>query len=197
VCEGPTHAELEVIGQVFAGYIVCQRGDEMLLIDQHAAHERVLFERLLGALAEHRLERQALVVPITAHVGAEGVDAVVRFAPRLAELGWDLEPFGEEDVVVRSVPALAAGSDLALLAERLVADLLRSDPAAASSRFVEQVLATIACHAAVRVGKRLDLRGARALLSEIASVDFASSCPHGRPVARTLDRGRIERMFGR
>jgi DNA mismatch repair protein MutL len=189
--------DLEVVGQVFAGYILCEREDEVLLIDQHAAHERVLFERLMCGLAERRLERQPLLVPLTAHVGAEGVDAVARFASQLAELGWELEPFGEEDVIVRAVPAIAAGTDLAALVERLVSDLVRTDAATAASRLVEQVFATVACHAAVRVGKRLDAQGARALLGEIASVDFASSCPHGRPVARSIDRGRIERMFGR
>jgi DNA mismatch repair protein MutL len=192
-----TALDLDVVGQVFAGYIVCQRGDEMLLVDQHAAHERVLFERLMKSAAERAVVRQGLVVPVTARVGGAGVDAVVRAAAALAEAGWELEPFGEEDVVVRAVPALCAGADVAALAERMVADLVRTDESVAAARIVEQIMATVACHSAVRVGKRLDARGARALLAEIGTVDFAATCPHGRPVARILERTRIERLFGR
>jgi DNA mismatch repair protein MutL len=189
--------DLEVIGQVFAGYIVAQRGERMVLIDQHAAHERVLFERLMKSVAANQIERQGLVVPVTARVGGEGVEAVVRFGERLREWGWNLEPFGDEDVIIREVPAISAGSDLAALVERLVADLVHTEAAIAGSRIVERVMATVACHAAVRVGKRLDQQAARGLLGEIGSVDFAACCPHGRPVARVLDRARIERLFGR
>jgi DNA mismatch repair protein MutL len=188
---------LEVIGQVFAGYILCQRGEELLLIDQHAAHERVLYERLVTAFAENRLERQPLMLPQVVHVGIEGVEAVAKHADRLAELGWDLDAFGEEEIAVRSLPALASGANVEALAERLVADLVRGQVDTAASGIVERMLATVACHAAIRVGKKLDRQGARALLDEIASVDFAAACPHGRPVARSIDRGRIERMFGR
>jgi DNA mismatch repair protein MutL len=190
-------AELDVVGQVFAGYIVCERGNEIVLVDQHAAHERVLFERLMKSAGERAIERQGLVIPITARVGGEGVDAVARFADGLDAAGWELEPFGEEDVVVRAVPAVCAGQDLAALVEKIVSDLVRTDAGLASARVIEQLMATVACHSAVRVGKRLDGRGARALLKEIGTVDFAATCPHGRPVARSLDRARIERLFGR
>jgi DNA mismatch repair protein MutL len=189
--------DLEIVGQVFAGYVVCQRPGEMLLIDQHAAHERVLFERLMKSFRERAVERQGLVAPITASVGAEGVEAVARLKDALGAAGWDLEPFGEEDVIVRAVPAICADRDLAALVERVVREMIGTSAALAAERVVEQVMATVACHSAVRVGKRLDARGARALLDEIRSVDFASTCPHGRPVARILERARVEHLFGR
>jgi DNA mismatch repair protein MutL len=169
----------------------------MVLIDQHAAHERVLFERLMESFRERAIERQGLVTPVTARVGAEGVDAVARLGGALSDAGWDLEPFGEEDVIVRAVPAIAAGRDVAALAERIVREMIGTNAALAAERVVEQVMATVACHSAVRVGKRLDVRGARALLDEIRSVDFAATCPHGRPVARVLERTRVEHLFGR
>jgi len=195
--DGAASAELDVVGQVFAGYIVCQAGDDLVLVDQHAAHERVLFERLMDGYRARRVPSQPLLVPTTVEVGAPGVEAVERFSDELAALGWELAAFGEDDVVIRSVPAIAAGRDVPALVERLVADLLRTEAGAAGTRLAEEVMATVACHSAVRVGKRLDAQAARALLREVGSVSFSASCPHGRPVARTLSRRQIERIFGR
>jgi DNA mismatch repair protein MutL len=186
-----------VIGQVFDGYIVCDAGEELVLVDQHAAHERILFERLMADYRDAAIESQPLLLPQSVTVGGDGTEAVARNARALADMGWELEPFGDEDVVVRSVPALAAGVDAAALVEKLVADLLRCGPETAASRLVEQVMATVACHAAVRVGKRLDRAAAAGLLREAATVEFSAACPHGRPVARVMSRPQIERMFGR
>ncbi len=116
---------------------------------------------------------------------------------RLLGLGWELEAFGLEEIVVRAVPAIAAGANVEALAEALVSDLCELGSAVEADKFVSRVLATVACHAAVRVGQSMDNRRAEALLREVASVEFHSSCPHGRPVARSLSRGELERMFGR
>jgi DNA mismatch repair protein MutL len=188
---------LSVIGQVFTGYIVCEEGEELVLVDQHAAHERILFERLMADFDDSTIESQPLLIPQNATVGGDGVEAVARWESELVKLGWDVGVFGDEDVVVRSVPAIAAGVDAVALTEKLVADLLRSDVKAAGRKLAEQLFATVACHSAVRVGKRLDARAAAALLAEAGTVDFSASCPHGRPVARTMTRGQVERMFGR
>lgn len=188
---------LRVVGQVFTGYIVCERDGELVLVDQHAAHERVLYERLLARHTTGAIESQPLLVPVRIEVGGEGADAIDRAGTELASLGWDVERLGDEDVVVRAVPAICGARDVASLVERLASELARSDASSAGLALAREVLATVACHAATRVGQSLDEREARALLDEIADVDFAASCPHGRPVARTLDRSRIERMFGR
>jgi len=203
--EAPTLPELgdavaldvEVIGQVFNGYIVCQRSGELLLVDQHAAHERVLFERLMAAYADGDVASQPLLVADTVTVGGDGVAAVERHGERLARLGWELEPFGDEDVAVRAVPAIAAGGDTPALVERLVADLVRTDPGSAAARVAEQVMASVACHSAVRVGKRLERDAQLALLREVRGADFGAACPHGRPVAHSMTRAQLERLFGR
>ena len=134
---------------------------------------------------------------MTVTVGGDGAEAVERASVELESLGWSIERFGDADVVVRSVPAIAAGRDLAALVERLAAELAASDVSTAGAALAREVLATVACHAATRVGQRLDLGAARALVDEIDTVDFAAACPHGRPVARRLDRAWIERLFGR
>ncbi len=188
---------LSVIGQVFAGYIVCEEGDELVLVDQHAAHERILFERLMADYDDGAIESQPLLIPQNVTVGGDGVDAVARLETELTKLGWDVGVFGDEDVVVRSVPAIAAGVDAVSLTEKLVADLVGCDISTAGRSLAQQLFATVACHSAVRVGKRLEPRAAAALLAEAGTVEFSASCPHGRPVARTMTRGQVERLFGR
>ncbi len=187
----------EVVGQIFAGYIVCQSGDEMVLVDQHAAHERLIYERLVDAYHSGTTESQPLLIPLTVTVGGDGVEAVERSAGLLLRLGWELEPFGDDAVVARAVPAIATDADPAPLVENMVADLVRIAPDQAAARAAERLLATVACHSAVRVGQQLDLVAARSLIAEVGTADFSACCPHGRPVARTMDRGQVERLFGR
>ena len=199
---GPAQAagalgRLDVIGQIFEGYFVCEGDGEVLLVDQHAAHERVLFERLMQAFAERDVVRQALLLPERVHVGRDGVEACAAGSADLESLGWEIEPFGEEDVVVRAVPAMAGGADARALVEAVARDLVEAGRAHAAERLAERIMATVACHSAVRVGKRLDVAAARALLREMATVSYSATCPHGRPVARKLARGQVERMFGR
>lgn len=194
---GESDSRLEVVGQVFAGYIVCQAGEELILLDQHAAHERVLYERLMAASEASPASMQPLLLAETVSVGGDAVAAFERARGELSRLGWEIDAFGEEDVVVRAVPAVAAHRNIRALVERLASDLTSIDAKSAGERVVKEIAATVACHAAVRVGKVLDRTAAKALIEEIGTVDFASSCPHGRPVAQVLSRSRIERMFGR
>ena len=199
---GPERAEdalgrLEIVGQIFDGYFVCEGDGEVLLIDQHAGHERVLFERLMLAFEQREVARQALLLPERVHVGAAGVEACALAHDDLEALGWEIEPFGEEDVVVRAVPAMAVGTAVVPLVEAVAADLVAAGHARAAERLAERIMATVACHSAVRVGQRLGAAAARALLREMATVPYHATCPHGRPVARKLARGQVERMFGR
>lgn len=188
---------LQVLGQVFDGYIVGQADQELVLVDQHAAHECLLFERLLAAWEANDVPRQGVLVAQPVRVGAAGVEAVEAASEHLAKLGWEIDAFGEEDVAVRAVPAIAAGGDLEGMVEAVVADLCALGAASSAQRLAERVLATVACHSAVRVGKRLEPTAARALIAQLGQVEMRSSCPHGRPVARSLTRARVEGLFGR
>jgi DNA mismatch repair protein MutL len=192
-----TLSHLEVLGQAFDGYIVCQSADTLVLVDQHAAHERLLYENLIADCKSGNIEVQSLLLPITVSVGSGGVAAVTRRSSDLLAAGWEIEAFGEEEVIVRSLPALASHCDMLPLVEGLVADLVETGSTGKLDALIERVLATVACHSAVRVGTRMDLKAARALLERCSSVEFVSACPHGRPVAREIPRSRLERMFGR
>ena len=163
----------------FEGCFVCEGDGEVWLIDQHASHERVLFERLMRAFSERDVVRQALLLPEQVRVGREGVEACLAATADLEALGWEIEAFGEEDVVVRAVPAMAAGADARALVEAVAADLVEVGRARAAERLAERIMATVACHSAVRVGKRLDVTAARALLREMATVSYHATCPHG------------------
>lgn len=192
-----TLSHLEVLGQAFDGYIVCQSADTLVLVDQHAAHERLLYENLIADWKSGSMELQSLLLPATVSVGPGGVAAVTLRSSDLLAAGWEIEAFGEEEVIVRSLPALASHCDLLPLVEGLVADLVETGSTGMLDALIERVLATVACHSAVRVGTHMDLEAARALLERCSSIEFVSACPHGRPVAREIPRSRLERMFGR
>ncbi len=186
-----------VVGQVFDGYIICQGEGEIVVVDQHAAHERLLFERLCAAHAEGPIAGQAVLISKPLVVGSAGVEVVEVQRRELLCLGWEIDVFGSEEVLLRAAPAMAAAADVEALAERLIAELCEFGAAVETRDWSEKILATVACHSAVRVGQRMDRRRAEALLKEVAQVEFHASCPHGRPVARSLSRREIERMFGR
>jgi DNA mismatch repair protein MutL len=181
-------ASLRVIGQAFEGYLICESGASLLVIDQHAAHERVTFERLRHAYADGGVARQRLLVPLVVDVGPQAAPLVAERLADLEHLGFELEPFGGSSVAVRAVPALLGDTDPASLVRDLAEELTEA---------AESVLARLACHSAVRVGQSLGPEQIHALLVAMDNVDFAGNCPHGRPAFITLPRGDLERLFKR
>jgi DNA mismatch repair protein MutL len=166
-----------------------------VLVDQHAAHERVLFERLRAGWREHGVARQALLLPVTVELPP---DRAARLAEAdLARLGFDVEPFGEGALAVRAIPAELSGQDPAALL-REVADQLGPGPAdLRAPEAADRLFASLACHAARRAGDRLHPGEQRALLAALDEIPWAPTCPHGRPVAVPLSRAELERRFGR
>lgn len=190
-------ARLRFVGQVFRGYIVCEGGDRLVLIDQHAAHERVAFERLRGEYAAGAIERQALLLPVPVALDPGRAEAIAAAQERLAALGFEVEPFGESTFLVRGVPALLGDDDPALLLEDLADSLATHGSHLSASEQVDGILGRIACHSVVRVGRALGEREIDALLGDLDALTYGSNCPHGRPVSIEFTRGQIERMFGR
>jgi DNA mismatch repair protein MutL len=190
-------SSLRVVGQVFDGYVVCEGDGEVVLIDQHAAHERVAFERLRSARQRGRVESQTMLVAQPIEVGAGEAELLVAAVEDLAVCGLDLEPFGERTVLVRAVPALLPPEAIAPLVRAIASDLGEVERSRALEARTESVLATIACHSVVRVGQKLSESEMRGLLSAMDSIDLSSNCPHGRPVARRMPRSELERRFGR
>ncbi len=196
----PRFSELRVIGQLLATYVLLEGPDGLVLVDQHAAHERVLYERLRASWLAGKLPRQALLVAETYELAPAEVVACERNAAALAQLGFEVEAFGQRSVIVRAVPEIFAGRDpLPLLRE--VAEQLAADggegrerrPLDAADRF----FASVACHAARRAGDALTAEELRFLVGELDSIPWAPTCPHGRPVATPLSKSEIERRFGR
>jgi DNA mismatch repair protein MutL len=190
-------SSLHVVGQVFDGYLVCEGEGELWLIDQHAAHERVAFERLRAARRRGRVERQAMLIPQVVEVATGEAELLAGAAEELAACGLEVEPFGDRTVLVRSVPGPFPATSIAPLLRAVAADLAdveRSDAVAARS---DALLATIACHSVVRVGQKLRESEMRALLTAMDEIEMNSNCPHGRPVARRMSRAELERRFGR
>lgn len=188
---------LRVVGQVFEGYLVCQSGESMVLIDQHAAHERVAFERLRRAYAEGGVARQTLLVPAVVELGPREAGLLGEMLHELERIGFEIEPFGNASFAVRAVPALLADDDPAALVRDLVEELGEVGSSRKLMDAAEDVLATLACHSVVRIGQTLRPEEVQALLAAMDAIDFAGNCPHGRPAFIVLPRGEIERRFKR
>lgn len=190
-------AALQVIGQAFDGYIVCESDDSLLIIDQHAAHERVMFERLRDAFASGGVARQQLLLPVVVDVGPRAAALIEERGEELKNLGFDIEPMGGSSVAVRAFPALLGDTDPATLVRDLADELNDVERSRQLAQAAESVLARLACHSAVRVGQSLTGEQIRALLGSMDNIDFANNCPHGRPVFITLPRRDVERLFKR
>lgn len=192
----PDHPLGAALAQVLATYIVAETADgALVLVDQHAAHERITHQRLAAALAEGGIARQALLVPTVVELGPRAL-VLLEQAEALAALGLGIEPFGPGAVLLREVPALLAGADPALLLAD-AADALAEDVAAPLAARIDRALARLACHGSVRAGRRLAREEMDALLRLIETTPNAHTCSHGRPTWIRLDRAALERLFGR
>ena len=193
----PFFAGLHYVGQVHGTYLVCEAPDELILIDQHAAHERVAYARLRAAHARRQMPRQRLLFPIPIEVG-EIAAAVAANGDALAALGFEVAPDGPGRVLLRAVPEPLKDADPKPLLRELLGELAEGTPLADSDlERVDHLLATIACHSVVRAGDVLGRPEALALLAQLDEVDLRSHCPHGRPVLLRMPLGEIERRFGR
>jgi DNA mismatch repair protein MutL len=190
-------ASLRVVGQAHRLYIVCEGRDELVLVDQHAAHERIQFERLREAFQEGRVPSQPLLFPVTLELGPLEREAVEAYAGELARLGFEVEPFGSGTVALKAAPTMLSGDEAPRTAVELLAELARVGRASALTERIEALLATVACHAAVRAGDALSVPECEALLRDLDRVDYRGNCPHGRPVVLRARVAELERGFHR
>jgi len=183
--------------QLHETYIVAQTREGLVLVDQHAAHERLVYEKLKAALARDGVGRQGLLIPAVVDLDPADADRLAERASDLAALGLVLEPFGPGAVLVREVPALLKDADVS----RLVADLAEHaaewDDALPLERRLLHVAATMACHGSVRAGRRLRVEEMNALLREMEATPNAGECNHGRPTFVTLSLKDVEKLFAR
>ena len=183
--------------QVHETYIVAQTRDGVVIVDQHAAHERLVYERMKAEMAEGGVARQALLLPEVVELDPAEAESVVSRADELAALGLVVEPFGPGAVLVREVPALLGDTDVIGLVRDIADDLAENGSALALKERLEEVCGTMACHGSVRSGRRLTAPEMNALLRQMEATPHSGQCNHGRPTYVELKLADIERLFGR
>ncbi|MGH8012695.1 MAG: DNA mismatch repair endonuclease MutL, partial [Candidatus Binataceae bacterium] len=192
----PIYSRLRIVGQLFAGYIALEHEDGLLLIDQHAAHERITFERLRAELRAGGIRVQAMLTPATLELNPARAAQVMASMAELRAMGFETEPFGPTTLLVKGAPAVFADGGLGLLNEMIGAMGDHGFAFGGESAF-ENMLKQLACHGSIRAGRLLQAREMAALLDELDRTEFKTNCPHGRPVHIQFTRGQIERMFRR
>lgn len=184
-------------GQVARTYIVAEAEDGLVLVDQHAAHERLVLERMRRAMSEGGVASQGLLVPEVVELDEPGCDRLEARAAELSEFGLDLERFGPRAMLVRAVPAALGKGDVHALVTDLADELASFDEALSLKEKLDHVAATMACHGSVRAGRVLSVAEMNALLREMEVTPHSGQCNHGRPTWVKLAHGDIEKLFGR
>jgi DNA mismatch repair protein MutL len=183
--------------QLHETYIVAQTRDSVVIVDQHAAHERLVYERIKAQLADGGVARQALLIPVIVELDDEEVAGLAEAADALLGLGLQLEGFGPGAVMVREVPAVLGDGDITGLVKDLAREALRDSAGALLNERLTAVCSRMACHGSVRAGRRLTGEEMNALLREMELTPHSGQCNHGRPTYVELKLADIERLFGR
>jgi DNA mismatch repair protein MutL len=190
-------SSMDILGQILGCYVVCASPRGLALIDQHAAHERIFFEKFRQQLVAGEVQKQSLLIPQTIELTA-GELLILEQKLALAErLGFVLEPFGPDAYAITAVPSLLPEGDYRPVVRRMVGELAEVENSEKLRQYLEDRLATMACHSVIRANRRLEMSEMRALLCDLDQVDFATQCPHGRPVLIQFGRDDLDRMFKR
>jgi DNA mismatch repair protein MutL len=195
----PDHHPLgRALAQILDTYVLAEAPDgALVLVDQHAAHERLTHEALNAQLVEGGVRAQPLLLPAVVDLPAPDAARLLDHADALARLGLEIEGFGGAAVLVRALPALLGAPDPAPLLRDLAEELAELGEAASLQRRVDAAVARLACHGSVRAGRRLLPAEMDALLRAMEATPRAATCSHGRPTVLRLDAAALERMFGR
>ncbi|MBV8135907.1 MAG: DNA mismatch repair endonuclease MutL [Deltaproteobacteria bacterium] len=193
----PTYSALRVMGQLFAGYIALESDEGMLLVDQHAAHERVTFEKLRAQLRDGGIQTQAMLAPVTIELNPARAAQIQAAVPHLRAMGFEIEAFGATALLLKGTPAVFGAEGGARLLSDMIESLGESGWRLNGQSAFEELLKQLACHGSVRVGRALEIAEIHGLLAELDRTEFKTNCPHGRPVHIQFSRGQIERMFRR
>jgi DNA mismatch repair protein MutL len=183
--------------QLHDSYILAQTGDGVVIVDQHAAHERLVYERLKKQRAENAIPRQLMLIPEIVELDPSDAARLAEAGPALESLGLSLESFGPGAVVIREVPSAIANGDLRGLVQDIADNIAEWGGPLALERAADHVLATFACHHSVRAGRRMKPEEMNALLREMEITPGSGQCNHGRPTYVELKLADIERLFGR
>jgi DNA mismatch repair protein MutL len=194
---GGFYSSLFPLGQIGGTYIVCQGPKGLVLIDQHAAHERVLFEKLSHQLGDSAVVRQVLLFPHMVEVSHAEAHMVGSYKDELERLGVEIEAFGGNTVAVKSIPQVVAGEGVESLVKDIIGELASEGRTLKGKAVTERILSIMACHGAIRANRVLRDEETQALIRDLEEIDFASTCPHGRPIYSEIDYPQLDKMFKR
>ena len=185
------------VAQIHGTFIVAQTGIGVIIVDQHAAHERIVYEKLKQGLTKHEIKRQILLVPEVIDMDESSAQRILSRAGQLAELGLVVEMFGGNTLLVREVPALLGNTDVAALLRDMADELAEFDESSLLRDRLEEISSTMACHGSVRAGRRLTIDEMNALLRQMEQTPNSAQCNHGRPTYVELKKEDLERLFER
>lgn len=190
-------ATLIPIGQFYNSYIICESGENLILLDQHAAHERILYEKLADKSMERRIPVQRLLIPETLDLGYRQALILEKLIPDLCRYGFEVELFGKDSFVIKSVPMILSGMEIKPLVIGMVDRIMESGLAANMEKSLDACLKLMACHGAIRANQSLTLAEMSTVIKELEACRIPAHCPHGRPTWIQWPRQEIERLFKR
>ncbi len=190
-------SKLQVLGQMNLTYIVCQKEDRMVLVDQHAAHERVAFEKLMSRWKGQDIDLQNFLFPLAIDLSEEKCEALLKKQEDLVQMGIEIEQLGPMTVGVKSAPSFIKESGLAKALEKMAEDCIDHGDSFQVEKTIGDLFATMACHSVVRAGQSLSFEEMTELLQAMDEFPLSSFCPHGRPVSVEMSFFEIEKLFGR
>ncbi len=190
-------SSLQVLGQANLTYIICQKEDRLVYVDQHAAHERVVYETLMQAWKNKNFEIQDFLFPFVIDLTESQVEALLAVESQILELGIQIERLGPVSLGIKAAPSLIKEAALPRLFEKMAEDLQKNGGSFAIEKKVSDLFATMACHSVVRAGQSLSGSQMQELLKSMDQFSLSSFCPHGRPVSVETSFMELEKLFGR
>jgi len=188
---------LQVIGQVNLTYIICQKEDRLIFVDQHAAHERVVYESLMQAWRAGNFEVQNYLFPLAIDLSEDKIEVLLKQVFEIRKMGFEIEQLGPMTIGIKSAPALLKDYGLPLVFEKMAVDFLNNGGSFAIEKKISDLFASMACHSVVRAGQSLSVAEMQELLKSMDQYALSSFCPHGRPVSVETPFAELDRLFGR
>ena len=194
----PDGTEFRVVGQSHELFVLVEVEGELWVIDQHAAHERLVYERFKEQLSKAGIEKQGLLTPEIIELDDASLSRVLEYQEQLSKMGLEVEPFGQGALAVQAIPALLSSkADITKLINDIADELTENDHAGTLEERLNEILSTMACHGSIRSGRRMNADEMNALLRQMEATPLSGQCNHGRPTYVTLSLSDIEKLFGR
>ncbi|MBI3582935.1 MAG: DNA mismatch repair endonuclease MutL [Nitrospinae bacterium] len=188
-------SKFKPIGQIFNSFIILQGVDNIIFIDQHTAHERILYERLLSKMRDSRIEVQTMLLPVNIELPSKESLVLQSNLDNFKKLGFDIESFGENSFVIRSVPSILSGDDCKQAVKDIIDKLVSEQKVTSFDEIINKMILVMACRGAVKAGQILSIEEMGSLLKELMNTNRPFTCPHGRPIALSIEKGQILKGF--